>query len=212
MITQAFPSGPFGTNAYVVACPQTRLAALVDPAPESYHDVIEFLEHNKLTLDKILLTHSHWDHIADTARFKEKYDVPIYIHPLDQPNLENPGADGLPCWLSFPGVIPDVLINEGDVIPLGNLKFSVIHTPGHTPGGVCFYCPTESVLLSGDTLFQGTIGNISFPTARPQLMWPSLAKLAKLPPETNVLPGHGPMTTIGAENWLPNAEKIFGNY
>ncbi len=212
MIIQAFPSGPFATNAYVIACPQTKKAALIDPAPECSYAVERFLQKNQLTLDKILLTHSHWDHIAETALFKEKYAIPIYIHPLDQSNLEQPGSDGLPCWISIQGVKPDILFKEGDLIPLGNLQLEVIHTPGHTPGGVCFYCPKENVLLSGDTLFQGTIGNISFPTARPELMWPSLAKLAKLPPATRVFPGHGPATTIGAESWLANARSIFGNY
>lgn len=210
MIIQAVPSGPFSTNAYVVACPQTRNAAIVDPAPDSQAAIVDFLTSQNLSPKMILLTHSHWDHIADAAALKQKYQIPIYIHPFDVPNLEKPGSDGLPIFGYMQGVKPDVMLNEGDIISVGNLKFEVIFTPGHTPGGVCFYCAPEGVLLSGDTLFQGTIGNLSFPTSRPHLMWNSLAKLAKLPPKTRVFPGHGPETMIGKETWLANAEEIFG--
>jgi hydroxyacylglutathione hydrolase len=132
------------------------------------------------------------------------------IHHLDTPNLQNPGSDGLPCWVMIEGVSPTLLLKEGMEIPLGKLKIQVIETPGHTPGGVCFYLPDHHLLFSGDTLFQGTIGNLSFPTARPELMWQSLSKLAKLPQETRVLPGHGPETTIGKEPWLERAETLFG--
>jgi len=211
MIIQAFPSGPFATNAYIVACPITRKAAIIDPAPGSFPALSSFIEKNQLIPDKILLTHTHWDHIGDASLIKEKYTIPIYVHELDKENLELPGSDGLPCWISIKGIKADHLLKEGDIVPVGEVQFKVIHTPGHTPGGVCLYSDKEKVLLSGDTLFQGTIGNISFPTARPHLMWDSLAKLAKLPKETLVYPGHGPSTTIGEEDWLPNAKRIFGN-
>lgn len=210
MIIQAFPSGPFETNAYVIACPDTRQAVIIDPAPGSFSQLVDFIAQKALQPAAIWLTHSHWDHIVDTAAVKAKYDIPVSIHLQDAPNLERPGADRLPCWVSIEGVTPDYLLQEGDRLAVGNLKFEVIHTPGHTPGGVCFYCPAEEVLISGDTLFKGTIGNLSFPTCCPDLMWGSLDKLAKLPPQTRVFPGHGPATTIGGEKWLPNARQIFG--
>lgn len=211
MLIQSIPSGPFETNAYVLACPETRKAAVVDPAPDSADKIITYLTKNQLTPDKILLTHSHWDHIADTAVLKKKFNIPVYIHSLDVPNLLEPGADGLPCWLDIEGVQPDRLIKEGDEIAIGNLKTRVIETPGHTPGGVCFYFEEPAVLISGDTLFKGTIGNLSFGTARPHLMWDSLKKIAALPARTAVYPGHGPATTIGAETWLNRAEEYFGD-
>jgi glyoxylase-like metal-dependent hydrolase (beta-lactamase superfamily II) len=211
MLLHTFPSGPFGTNAYIIACPRTREAAIIDPAPESFHTLTSFIEKHQLKPKALLLTHSHWDHIADAAAIRDKYDLPVYIHPLDTKNLEKPGSDGLPCWIHIDPVTPTNLIEEGDAISIGDLKFQVIHTPGHTPGGVCFYCPEEKTLISGDTLFKGSIGNLSFATARPSLMWPSLAKLALLPPDTKVYPGHGESTTIGNERWLDRAEKIFGS-
>lgn len=210
MIIKAFPSGPFETNAYVVVSQKSLVAAIVDPAPDSSDEIISFLTEQKLKPIAIWVTHSHWDHIAEVSVLKAKYDIPVYIHSLDAPNLQHPGSDKLPCWISIEGVNPDHLIEEGEHLELGEYQFDVIHTPGHSPGCVCFYCPSENILLSGDTLFKGSIGNLSFSTARPNLMWPSLAKLAKLPVETRVFPGHGPSTTIGSENWLSRAEEIFG--
>ncbi len=160
---------------------------------------------------KILLTHSHWDHIADAALLKAHYQIPVLIHPDDAGNLERPGSDRLPCRLNIPGVSPDGWLEEGAEIPVGALTFKVIHTPGHTPGGVCLYCAAHRLLLSGDTLFKGSMGTLALPTAQPQLMWNSLKKLARLPPDTKAFPGHGPSTTIGAESWLDQAEKFFGN-
>lgn len=210
MFIQAFPSGPFSTNAYVVASAETREAAILDPAPDSSLQIQTFLTDHQLKAQKILLTHSHWDHIADVKQLKEKYQIPVYIHPLDASNLQKPGTDGLPCWIFISGVQPDVLLEEGMQVSIGELNFQVLHTPGHSPGCVCFYEPQQHILFSGDTLFKGTIGNLSFPTSQPALMWPSLAKLAQLPPHTRVFPGHGPSTTIGAESsWLLDAKNLF---
>jgi glyoxylase-like metal-dependent hydrolase (beta-lactamase superfamily II) len=103
----------------------------------------------------------------------------------------------------------DGFLIEGQKLTVGDLDIEVIHTPGHTPGGVCFYLPKEKVLISGDTLFRGTIGNLNFPTSRPDLMWGSLKKLAALPADTKVYPGHGGSTTIGAEKWIGHAKERF---
>lgn len=203
-------SGPFETNGYVLFCPTTNEAALIDAPPESKDLYVNALEKIGAKPRYLLFTHSHWDHTADAAALLRTYPMQSAIHPLDAPNLQNPGTDGLPCWIAIEGVSPAIPLKEGLEIPLGKLKIQVIETPGHTPGGVCFYLPDQHLLFSGDTLFQGTIGNLSFPTARPELMWKSLAKLAKLPQETRVLPGHGPETTIGKESWLDRAETLFG--
>lgn len=211
MIVQTFPSGPFETNAYIIACSKTNNAAIIDPAPDSADSIIQFLEKHQLHPKITLITHSHWDHIGDAAKIKEKFHTSIFIHQLDSQNLQKPGSDGLPLWVEIEGVIPDKFLNEGDCIEIGKSKWEVIHTPGHSPGGVCFLCKEHNILMSGDTLFQGSIGNLSFPTASPKDMWNSLAKLAKLPPETTVYPGHGPSTTIGKESWLSRAQEIFGD-
>lgn len=210
MIVQSFPSGPIETNAYVVACPQTHEAAIVDPAPESADTVISYITKAKLIPKMILLTHSHWDHIADVVPLVKHYSIPVYIHPFDAPNLEKPGSDKLPCWIPMQGIKPTFYLHEGESLTIGKLVFFVIHTPGHSPGSVCFYCPEAAILMSGDTLFRGSIGTLSIPTAQPDLMWGSLDKLATLPSDTVVYPGHGPSTTIGGETWLPKAQEHFG--
>lgn len=204
-----FATGPFETNAYVVSCADTHQAAIIDPGVDSAPLIIDYLNNQKLVPVYIWLTHSHWDHIANVSMLKNRYDIPVVIHHLDTPNLEHPGSDGLPCWISFPGVIPDKIIDEGTQLILGKSTFSVIHTPGHSPGSVCLYCPEQNLLISGDTLFKGTIGNLSFPTSQPDKMRGSLEKLAKLSPITRVFPGHGPATTIGQESWLANAKQLF---
>jgi glyoxylase-like metal-dependent hydrolase (beta-lactamase superfamily II) len=211
MLTHTIPSGPFATNAYIVGCDATRRAVIIDPAPGSSDAIGKILTQKELTPVAIWLTHSHWDHIADASILKKLYNIPVFVHSEDAPNLQDPGSDLLPCWITIEGIENFTPIKENDTLTVGDLTFHVIHTPGHTPGGVCFYCPEEKILFSGDTLFKGTIGNISFPTSRPKLMWPSLKKLSLLPNDTKVYPGHGPRTTIGTESWLSRAEETFGN-
>ncbi|MGK5594374.1 MAG: MBL fold metallo-hydrolase [Parachlamydiaceae bacterium] len=206
---KAFPSGPLETNAYVLYCPHTKFAAIIDPGQGSFQPILEFLKQEQLTAETLLLTHSHLDHIADAKAFKQALSLNIGVHPLDAQNVSAPGSDGLPLFLPVAPVKPDFFFDDGDVISIGDLQLQVIHTPGHSPGGVCFYLPTEGILFSGDTLFKGTIGNLAFPTAQPDLMWLSLKKLAKIDPKTRVYPGHGPSTMIGNEPWLENAEQYF---
>lgn len=207
---EVFPSGPFVTNAIVVSCNFTKQAIIIDPAPESGDAILAHLAKENLQPLSIVLTHSHMDHIGDVAAVKKALNIPLYVHELDAPNMEKPGSDGLPQIFPVEGVKPDGFLAEGDQVEVGKLKFTIIHTPGHTPGGICLYDADEALLISGDTLFQGSIGNLSFPSASPDDMWRSLDKLAKLPPETRVYPGHGESTTIGAEHWLPRAKELFG--
>jgi glyoxylase-like metal-dependent hydrolase (beta-lactamase superfamily II) len=209
MILEVFPSGPAETNAYLLACSETKRAVVIDVPFESVELLIDCAKKHSVVIEMILLTHSHWDHTAEAALLKEKLGIPLYVHQEDVGNLETPGSDRLPMLFPVRGVQADGFLTDGQEIDVGTLHIQVIHTPGHTPGGVCFYLPKEKVLISGDTLFRGTIGNLSFPTARPALMWKSLKKLAALPPETKVYPGHGGPTTIGAEKWIAHAQDRF---
>ncbi len=209
MILEIFPSGPADTNAYLLGCSLTKKAVVIDVPFESSRLLLESAQEHSLSIEMILLTHSHWDHTAEVALLKEQLNVPIYIHALDAGNLQKPGSDGLPLYSPIRAIKPDGFLVEAQEINVGNLTIQVIHTPGHTPGGVCFYLPQEKILISGDTLFRGTIGNLSFPTARPELMWDSLKKLAALPPDTKVYPGHGGPTTIGKEQWITTAQERF---
>lgn len=209
MFIEIFPSGPFETNAIVIGCERTREAAIIDPAPESAESIKEFLVEKGLKPTAIFLTHTHMDHIGDVAALKKHFSIPVWVHPLDAENMRTPGSDGLPLLFPIQGVEPDFFFEENGEISIGELEARVIHTPGHTPGGVCLYFPKEKVLISGDTLFHGSIGNLSFPTASPEAMWASLKKLEVLPPDTRFYPGHGLSSTIGEETWLPKAKEMF---
>lgn len=210
MILEVFSSGPADTNSILLGCSKTLKGAIIDAPFESVDHQMLRAQDLSLRIEKCLLTHSHWDHIAEAEILKNEFGIPLYIHEEDVQNLIDPGSDRLPHFFPIKGVHPDHFLFNGEIIQLGDLNIQVIHTPGHTPGGVCFYLPQEKVLISGDTLFRGTIGNLSFPTARPRLMWESLKTLSKLPKETRVIPGHGGETTIGRETWLKDAESTFG--
>jgi hydroxyacylglutathione hydrolase len=209
MLLFKFTYGPLHTNAYLIGCPETKKGAVIDPSMGSTSAVIEKAASLGLHLEKFLLTHSHWDQIVDVHELKEKTKAALYVHPLDVQNVIAPGSDGLPLMVSIQPVTPDHFLNEGESVSVGHLKIEVIHTPGHSPGCVCLYLPKEKVLFSGDTLFKGTIGRLNLPTGEETKMWTSLAKLAKLPLETKVYPGHGPETTIGHESWLSRARDKF---
>ena len=206
MILETFRSGPLNTNAYLIACPATHKAALFDAPYECYADVVLCLAEKKLTLEAIYLTHSHIDHIADLSIFKKNFpNIQIWIHSLDQRNLSEPGSDGIGLF-SIEPVTATGFLSHDDKKMIGQIPFSVIHTPGHSPGGVCFFFPNEKVLISGDTLFKGTYGSLSLPTAEPSKMMSSLSVLAHLDEKTRVFPGHGRSTTIGDEKWLKRAD------
>ena len=202
-----FPSGPFETNAYLLSCSQKRKGVFIDPAPGSFDELTKAA--CGIQIEAILLTHSHWDHIGDLKKIQESFKVPVYVHPNDKANVCLPGSDGLPLMVKIEGVIPDFDLHDEQLMTVGEIEIKVIETPGHSPGGVVFYLPKEKILFSGDTLFKGSIGNLSLPTANRSLMWNSLKKLEQLPSDTTVYPGHGPSTTIGDEAWLPKAREIF---
>jgi len=199
MLLEIFPLGPYQTNAYIVACSATLEAAIIDAPRGSATLLPQRIQALNLKAKFLLLTHSHWDHIADAAPLKEALHVPLLVHIEDAKNVEEPGADGLPFHIPIEEALCDGYLIDGQKIKLGEMEIRVIHTPGHTPGGVCFYIPQEGALFSGDTLFQGSIGNVELPTADPERMWESLKRLGTLPLDTKVYPGHGRSTTIGQE-------------
>lgn len=209
MFLSKYPFGPFETNAILVACLVTKKAAVIDPSFGSTNAILQKSEEMDLQIEKIFLTHSHWDHIADVHELVRETSARVHVHALDAANLENPGSDGVPLLFPITGVTADQYICHGDDLFVGQLSFRVIHTPGHSPGSVCYYSSDKHVLISGDTLFAGSIGNIRLPTSEPDRMWESLALLTSLPPDTRVVPGHGRDTVLMNESWLGRAKEIF---
>lgn len=190
--------GAFGTNCYVIACTETGESAIIDPGADDPW-LAETLAANGLEPDAVLLTHGHLDHIGGIASARRLTGASVAIHGEDAPMLTDPRLNGS-AYFGMPvtAPAPDRLLRDGDELCVGNLRFSVIHTPGHTPGGCCFY--TEGHLFAGDTLFAGSIGRTDLAGGNYDTLIQSIkGKLLGLPPETVVYPGHGPTTTLGDE-------------
>jgi len=193
--------GPLNTNVYFLTSQEE--AVVVDPAPGSLKKISALLEERGVKLTAVWITHSHWDHVADCRGFVDSYTIHVYVHKLDADNLTHPGSDGIPSWVLVQPVENVTFVADGEKLKCGDQEWTVIHTPGHSLGSVCFYNEREGKLISGDTLFRGTMGKVSFPTSDPDLMNETLLKLSQLPPETEVYPGHGPSTSIRRErSWM----------
>lgn len=190
--------GPLETNCYLFYCSKTRECAVIDPGAEA-EKIFEAISSLNLKPIIILNTHGHVDHTGANLDLKERYQVPIAIHPGDLPLLEEYLQLEFGLMLGArPAPAPDRLLADGEKIVIGETFLQVIHSPGHSPGSVCFYA--DHLLFAGDTLFCGGVGRTDLPGGS----WKDLAHSLKarvmiLPDETVVLPGHGPKTTIGEE-------------
>ncbi len=198
MIVKALAVGPIMANCYILGCEETRHAAVIDPGDEADRILMSLTE-DKLNVKYILNTHGHFDHVGANKRLKEVTGAKIAIHPDDAEMLDmiNVAAAsfGMAAENSPP---PDLLINDGDKITFGNITLEVLHTPGHSLGGVSFF--SDGVVFVGDTLFAGSIGRTDFPGGDFNTLISSVKnKLFVMPDEVKVLTGHGPATTIGQE-------------
>jgi hydroxyacylglutathione hydrolase len=191
--------GSLGTNCYIVFDEETREAAVIDPGG-SAAEILAVIGAEKLTVKYIINTHGHADHVMANLRVKEATGAPLLIHAADAGMLTS-GQLNLSAWIggSVSCGPADTLLNEGDVVKISaNLALTVIHTPGHTPGGICL--KTDGVLFSGDTLFAESIGRTDFPGGSySQLINNIKEKLLILDDGVKVYPGHGPATSIGWE-------------
>jgi hydroxyacylglutathione hydrolase len=198
--------GPVETNSYLLIDPETQKAVWIDPAPGS----TALLRHlpKGCQIEQIILTHSHWDHIAEIGHPNtheyQLIDCPIKLHLEDLNNLKNPGTDGLSWPNSIHKPIAKLIhhFQEGDHWSLGEFGFEVMHTPGHSPGSCSFYCKDKALLISGDTLFANGFGRVDFPHSSPKAMKESLKRLSSLPKTTTVLSGHGPQSSLQDMLWL----------
>ena len=189
--------GPLASNCYIVGSETTKEGMIIDPADEA-EEILRGIEELGLEIKFIVLTHGHPDHVGALKEIKEATGAEIAIHSDDGEILRQQFL-GFLFGLSHPEPpAPDRLLKGGDSIDIGDLHFSVLHTPGHTPGGICLL--GHGVLFSGDTLFNCGIGRYDLPGGDYNQLMDSLhTKLMVLPDDTIVYPGHGPETTIGAE-------------
>jgi len=193
--------GPVGTNVHLLADERTREAIAIDTAIPSLAWITDTLRDRSWTLKLIVTTHGHWDHFGDNAAVASGTGAPIAVHPLDAHRLTDPQ----PLWAPFeiPPCVPAVDLAEGGEIRFGEIRLTVLHTPGHTEGSVCLWSAADGLLFSGDTLFAGGWGRVDLPGASPERMVESLVRLATFDDPLVVHPGHGRSTTIGAERpWL----------
>ena len=203
MLLECVPSGPLDTNAYLLVCENSKEAIIIDPAPGSAKKLFFLVEKFNANVKAIYLTHSHFDHIIDIPEVKKRYNCPVYVHTIEKSHLQNPGQDGIPPIFQQVPIEADFIFDEGEKGAFGEIEFSILHTPGHSPGSSCFYFPKEKLLISGDTLFRNAHGIVHLKESDPKKMQASLRRLCEMPGDTKVYPGHGGSTTIEKErSWI----------
>lgn len=190
--------GVLAANAYLVEDPARGAAAVIDPGGEA-DAILSALEAESLRVEKILLTHGHFDHVGAVAEIRRRTGAPVHVHGDDAGRLVTAARQGAMFGLRVPDPPPpDVLLADGDRIPFGAEEFRVLHTPGHTPGCVTFVL--GGLAFVGDLIFAGSIGRTDLPGGSyDDLIAAVRSKIFTLPDDTVLLPGHGPATTVGEE-------------
>jgi glyoxylase-like metal-dependent hydrolase (beta-lactamase superfamily II) len=200
MIHEIFPVGPLQCNCSIIGDETTREAMVIDPGDE-IEDVLVLIRKHNLTVKQIVVTHAHIDHVGGAMKLRAATGAPILLNQNDDALLKMLDVQATWIGVENPGKVEiDQSIGQGDMVRAGTLTANVIHTPGHTEGSVCLYFPAERKLIAGDTLFAGSIGRTDLPGGSMRKIINSLhEKVLTLPDETVVVPGHGPLTTIGEE-------------
>jgi glyoxylase-like metal-dependent hydrolase (beta-lactamase superfamily II) len=197
MMIETIVVGQLDTNCVVITDTGTRDACVVDPGDEP-EKISSYIDVNNLRPSHILFTHAHYDHVCAARELRDRYRADIVMHEDEQATYDDTKRLCM-SWgyeaEDFP--LPDVRVREGDIIQVGNLRFTVIHTPGHTPGSICLL--GNGILVTGDTLFRGSAGRTDLPGGNRAHLLHSLKKLMGLPGNTRVLCGHADETTIGIE-------------
>ena len=190
--------GPLAENTYIVEHAATRTGVVVDPGDEG-EEIASRLAERGITLDKILLTHGHFDHVGAVRFLRDRTGAKIHVHPDEVGRMRTAARQGGMFGLHVQDPpAPDVLLREGDRVPLGDQEFRVLHTPGHTPGHVTFH--TGDMAFVGDLIFAGSIGRTDLPGGSHDALIRSVReKIFTLPDRTVLFPGHGPATTVGEE-------------
>jgi hydroxyacylglutathione hydrolase len=200
MIHEIFPVGPLQCNCSIIGDEATRDAMVIDPG-DDIADILAIIQKHNLQVKQIVITHAHIDHVGGAMKLRQVTGAPILLNENDYALLKM--LDVQAAWLGMrsPGKVEiDRSIGDADQVEAGPLVANVMHTPGHTEGSICLYFPAEQKLIAGDTLFAGSIGRTDLPGGSFDKIIRSLhQKVLALPDDTVVVPGHGPLTTIGDE-------------
>lgn len=200
MIQKVLSVGMLESNCYILGDEETREAVVIDPGGDA-PEILAALRQEKLQLKTIINTHGHFDHVGANKELQEATGAPIAIHAADAPMLSQPSAEAL--FFTGGRLQPSqasILLQEGDVLDFGRYQLKVLHTPGHTPGGICLVLLQEPIVYVGDTLFAGSIGRTDFPGGSFEDLINSVrTKIFTLGDHYLVMPGHGPATTVGQE-------------
>ncbi|MBI5324809.1 MAG: MBL fold metallo-hydrolase [Ignavibacteriae bacterium] len=203
-----FECGPLATNCYLVIDNQTVGAGsesaptiVIDAPPDAVSHLLPVIKKRNLKIEKIILTHTHWDHTLDTAELKRYTNAPVYVHKNDEYRLLKPNETSIfKLPFEIEAVVPDIYLEDGMKINCGLLEFQVLHTPGHTEGGICLVNFENNVAFTGDTIFCRSVGRTDFPGGSTDTLLSSIKnKILTLPDDMMVYSGHGEPTTIGDE-------------
>lgn len=191
--------GNVQSNCYIVCNRSSKEAVVIDPG-DNADKIVKYLTENDLECKAIFLTHGHFDHITAASELKKLTNAPIYAHEAEEELLGNAKLNVSAYMGVEVSVCPDILIKDNNLFQIGGLSWQVLHTPGHTKGGVCYYLTDHKIAFSGDTLFYENIGRTDFPTGSHQILIESIQdKLMTLADSVEIYPGHGRPTTIGHE-------------
>nr|WP_308742153.1 MBL fold metallo-hydrolase [uncultured Anaerocolumna sp.] len=196
---ETYVLGPVMTNCYFAINEDTKETIIIDPADKA-EVLIQKINKETLKPVAVLLTHGHFDHILAASEIAVNFHIPIYASKEEKELLETPSLNLSVSLGKNISLTPTMLLNDKDIIKLAGTEVNVIHTPGHTSGGICYLFKESKILFSGDTLFEGTVGRADLPTGNLNTLLDSVNhKLMTLPDDTTVFPGHGESTTIGHE-------------
>lgn len=197
MIIRSLVVGPLENNCFIIADENTKDGLVVDPGDEPDR-ILDLISKNSFNIKYIVCTHAHFDHVGAVPDLKKETGAKIVIH-RDELEIYKSTKDQAAIWgyELDPLPEPDMFVSEGDKIEVGDLRFEILHTPGHSPGGICLY--GEGILITGDTLFAGSVGRTDFYGGDMEKLKRSFRRLLSLSDKIKVLPGHGPETTIGQE-------------
>ncbi len=197
MIIRSLVVGPLENNCFIIADENTKEGLVVDPGDEPDR-ILDLINKNSFNIKYIVCTHAHFDHVGAVPDLKKETGAKLVIH-RDELEIYKSTKDQAAIWgyELDPLPEPDMFVSEGDKIEVGDLKFEILHTPGHSPGGICLY--GEGILITGDTLFAGSVGRTDFYGGDMEKLKRSFRRLLSLSDKIKVLPGHGPETTIGQE-------------